>query len=403
MKIVEINLGTYGSTGTIMHQIADLARREGHVVITCAPYSRSNNKRRQKGDFLYGCIPLRLISRIFERLTGLHEWCYISGTLQLFSLLNKEKPDLIHLHNIHSSFLNLKLLFNYIKRNNIRIAWTLHDCWSFTGHCPHFEMVGCDKWQTECYNCPRYREYPVCQIDDSKRMYRRKKEWFNGVKNLTLVAPSRWMQELIPKSFLKHYQTELIYNGIDLNVFKPQQSDFKGRIGLGDRYMLLGVSMVWNDNKGLDVFIELARRLNEKYRIVLVGTDETIDKVLPTNIISIHQTDSQQELALIYSAADLFVNPTREELFGLVNAEALACGTPVITFRSGGSPEVIDESCGCVVERNNLDALEHNIINICERKPFSSECCRERAELFDKNVTFRKYVELYKKIGLYGS
>lgn len=379
-----------------MHQTAELARQRGDVVYTLCPNSRSNKAHYVEGDILFGSIILRNISIKLAQMTGWHELFYLFGTWSLLRYMKKLKPDLIHLHNLHGDFLNYPLFFSYyLKKHNIKVVWTLHDCWSFTGHCPYFDMVSCLKWKNGCYECPRHKDSPYCRVDDSKRMYRLKKRWFCGVKDMTLVAPSKWMAGLLPLSYLKDYRVAQINNGIDVSIFKPIEGDFRQRYHCEDKHVLLGVAFGWGRRKGLDVFIELSKRLDASYQIVLVGTDDKVDAILPENIISIHRTSNQSELAKIYTAADLFVNPTREELFGLVNAEALACGTPVITFRSGGSPEVIDETCGVVVKKDDVDAMVREIERICAEKLYSADACHQRALQFDKNETFQQYVKLY--------
>lgn len=214
---------------------------------------------------------------------------------------------------------------------------------------------------------------------------------------MTIVTPSQWLAGLVKESYLKEYPVNVIYNGIDLTVFKPTESNFRERYGIpAEKKILLGVAFGWGKRKGLDVFMELANRLDkETYQIILVGTDDAVDTQLSESIISIHRTQDQRELAEIYTAADLFVNPTREEVLGLVNVEALACGTPVITFKSGGSPECIDETCGSVVDCDDIDAMEKEIVRICDWKPYGMEACLERAQSFDMNQRFQDYVSLY--------
>lgn len=213
---------------------------------------------------------------------------------------------------------------------------------------------------------------------------------------MTIVTPSVWLAGLVRQSFLKDYPVKVINNGIDLNIFKPSESSFRQNYGIApDDCMLLGVTMGWGERKGLDVFIELAKRLPEKYRIVLVGTSEAADRLLPEKIIFIHQTDNQTELAEIYSAADLFVNPTREENYPTVNMEALACGTPVITFNTGGSPEIIDDTCGCVIACDDLDALEAKIKAAFKDHLFSADACLAKAHNFRDTAKFSQYISLY--------
>ena len=216
---------------------------------------------------------------------------------------------------------------------------------------------------------------------------------------MTIVTPSEWLAGLVKQSFLRKYPVKVINNGIDLNIFKPTESDFRKKYALENKYIVLGVAFGWGKRKGLDVFIELANRLDkEKYKIVLVGTDDNVDKLLPDNIISIHRTQNQTELAEIYTAADVFANPTREENYPTVNMESVACGTPVVTFNTGGSPEIIDETCGAIAEKDDTDSMYNEIIRICETKPYSEEACLKKANNFDAWRKFENYVQLYRKI-----
>ena len=396
MKTVLINSCNFGSTGNIMLEIAETAENGGYTAAVCYPQSRDNSRKQKEKDFIIGTRFSRNIHLMLAEITGLNGCFSYFSTLKLLKKLDKLKPDIIHLHNLHNCYINLSLLFKYIKKHNIKTVWTLHDCWAFTGHCPHFDMIGCDKWKTGCYSCPQYKEYPKSLFDNSKYMYRLKKKWFTDIKDMTIVTPSEWLASLVKESYLKDYPVKVINNGIDLNVFKPTESDFREKYALENKYIVLGVAFGWGKRKGLDVFIELAKRLDKgKYKIVLVGTDDNIDKLLPENIISIHRTQNQTELVKIYSAADVFANPTREENYPTVNMEALACGTPVATFNTGGSPEMLDETCGAAVAKNDIDAMYNEIIRICEKKPYSLEACIKKAKGFDKNEKFGEYIRLY--------
>ena len=308
------------------------------------------------------------------------------------------RPDVIHLHNLHGWYLNLPMLFDYIKDRNIPVVWTLHDCWSFTGQCPHYDMIGCTRWQTGCGDCSQFRSYPKTCFDCSRTMFRKKREWFTGVKNLTIATPSRWLADQVRQSFLKDYPVTVIHNGIDRSVFRPAVSDIRKHYGMEGQYVLLGVAYAWDQKKGLDAFLELRRRLGPEYTIVLVGVDEQQAREMPEGIVPIRRTQSQQELAQLYSAADLFVNPTREDTFPTVNIESLACGTPVLTFDTGGSPECLDETCGAVVKKNDLTALEQVVRDICVNKRFSSEACVKQAEKFDRQIQIQQYLQLYRSM-----
>ena len=398
MNIVEINTCNYGSTGNIMMNVAALAQQRNHNVYTCCPDSALNRARNYQKQFFIGKHWRWLLHSKLGKLTGLNGCFSYFDTLKLINNIKSINPNIIHLHNLHGFYINIPLLFKYIKKHNISVVWTLHDCWSFTGHCPHFDMIGCDKWKTGCFKCPIYKEYPASFVDNSKLMYRLKKSWFTGVKNMTLVTPSKWLANLIEQSILREYPIKVINNGIDLTVFKPIESDFKKRYNCENKYIVLGVAFGWDRKKGLDVFIELSKRLDARFQIVLVGTNESVDRQLPANIISIHRTQNQSQLAEIYTAADLFVNPTREENYPTVNMEAIACGTPVLTFNTGGSPECIDNLSGTKVDRDDLDALELEIKRICEAKPYSEKDCIERASQFCMNERLSRYVDLYEEI-----
>jgi glycosyltransferase involved in cell wall biosynthesis len=257
-------------------------------------------------------------------------------------------------------------------------------------------MVKCEKWKTQCSHCEQRRNHSWF-LDQSRKLFDKKKELLTGL-NMTIVTPSQWLADLVKQSFLKNYQVKVINNGIDIGIFRPTESDFRKKYGIEDKKIVLGVAFDWGIRKGLDVFVELADRLSDDYQIVLVGTNDKIDTQLPHNIISIHRTQNQQELAKIYSAADVFVNPTREENYPTVNMEALACGTPVLTFKTGGSPEIIDETCGSVVDCDDVAAMENEIIRICTDKIYSEIDCLKKARGFDQNERFEEYLKLYERV-----
>ena len=391
---------TKGSTGKIMLSIAEEARKSGHTVKTYAPIPFVRGKRIQAENIpdhtWWGSRTEAMFHYYAGTLLGANGLFSYFGTRKLIRDLKRFSPDVVHLHNLHGYCLNLPMLFKYFKKTNVRVVWTFHDCWPFTGHCPYFTICGCDKWQATCGNCPQPKIYPKMYIDTSKFMHKRKKKWFAGLDNLTVVTPSEWLASLARKSFFHSCPIKVINNGIDLSIFKPQESDFREKYNIGNKKIVLGVAFDWSYRKGLDVFIELANKLDaNRYQIVLVGTSDSVDKQLPANIISIQRTNDQNELAEIYSAADIFVNPTREENYPTVNMEAIACGTPVITFNTGGSPEIIDNSCGGVVDCNDVEHLCEEIQRVCEESPYSKESCLIKARSFDTSAKFKEYIELY--------
>lgn len=400
MRVAQINMVHNGSTGNIMLNISKLLYEKGEATKTFSSriYSKTPIVLPSLDNHHYfGSHFENFTHTAAAQLTGLNGNYSYFGTRKLINQLKKFNPDVIHLHNLHKFCINMPLFFKYIKRNNIPVVWTLHDCWTFTGHCPHFVMAKCDKWKTECHSCPQLLVYPKSRFDNTKLAHKLKKKWFLGVKNMTLVTPSQWLGNLAKESFLKDYTVKVINNGIDLTVFKPTQSDFREKYGLSDKKILLGVASGWDNSKGLDVFKELANRLDDSYRIVLVGLSGN-KQDLGEKIIAIKRTESKEELAEIYTAADLFLNPTRQDTYPTVNMESLACGTPVLTFRTGGSPECIDSTCGSVVEVDDVDAMEKEIIRICEEKPYSKEACLERAKNFDMYDRFEEYIETYKEV-----
>lgn len=401
MRIVQINGGAKGSTGKIMMGIAEFAKEQGHEVMCASPITTTNRDAGKNcGYYRIGTFTSRRVNVALARMTGLNGCFAWFATYKLLKKINEFQPDIIHLHNLHDSYINLPMLFSYIKKKNVSTVWTLHDCWAFTGQCPHFTIVKCEKWKTGCHQCPQYKEYPASLYDNTKRMWRLKRKWFGGVKKLTIATPSNWLADLAEKSYLKEYPIKVINNGIDLNVFKPTPSGFRERYGIpAEKYIVLGVSFVWGYRKGLDCFTEMAEKLGQQYQIVLVGTNDEIDKMLPKNIISIHRTQDQKELAEIYTAADVFAMPTREENYPTVNMEAIACGTPVVTFNTGGSPECIDDKTGRVVAANDTVALEKAIKDICKKKKSNHlEFIIEHSKRFDIQKMYTKYIELYSDV-----
>lgn len=400
MNILEINTCNYGSTGKIMLQIAQTAESRGHNVWVAYQNGRLNRAKEVKNSILIGNKLAFYLHTKLNTYTGFNGCGSFFATLKFLYQIRKLNLDLIQLHNLHNCYINLPLLFLYIKIKKIPVVWTLHDCWSFTGQCAHFDMINCTKWKKRCHNCEQINIYPSSKVDRTKTMWKLKKKWFGGIENLVVVTPSQWLSSLAAESYMGQYRIQTIHNGIDLEVFKKSSNNIKDKYGISpNKHIILGVSFGWGKRKGLDVFNIIAETLDEEeYQIVLVGTNDKTDKLLHPSIISIHKTNNQAELADIYSAADLLVNPTREEALGLVNLEANACGTPVVTFKTGGSPECICSQSGSVVEKNDINSMINEITRICKTNPYSEDACRRQAEKFDMNSKFNEYVDLYEKI-----
>lgn len=392
MKVVQINATCgIGSTGKICVGISRILNAENiENYILC-----SGSNGYAQGITLSDRRYIRM-QALKSRVLGNYGFNSKQETRKMIYELEQIQPDIVHLHNIHGHDCDLNTLFSYFHQNKTKLIWTFHDCWAFTGYCTYFTMADCHKWQSRCDGCVQKCKYSWI-FDRSKALFEKKRELFEGL-DLTVVTPSEWLADLVKRSFLKDYPVHVLNNGIDLDVFKPTPSGFREKYHLENKKILLAVSFEWGPRKGLSVFLELAKRLPDDYQIVLVGTDDNVDKLLPANIISIHRTQNQQELAEIYSAADVFVNPTREENYPTVNMEALACGTPVLTFRTGGSPEMLDETCGSVVACNDVDAMEKEIIRICTDKPYSAADCLKKAREFDQDQRFKEYLKLYERV-----
>lgn len=393
MKIVSINLGNYSSTGNIAKGICAKAIDSGIEYYLAYP-DTLQNKEKGENDIIIGNSIGRKMSVRICQLTGFNGCGSIIATYRFIEELKRIKPDIIHLHNLHNTYVNLPLLFKYIKTNNISVVWTLHDCWAFTGQCPYFTLKNCNRWKTGCGKCPQFRNYPASLFDNSRIMYSLKKKWFTGIKKLTIVTPSEWLGRLVEDSFLNKYPRIVINNGINLNIFKPTPSNFREKHQING-FIILGVAYDWGVRKGLDVFVKLSECLDKRYTIVLVGTTDELADKLPRNIVCINKTNNQVELAEIYSAADIFVNPTREENYPTVNMESIACGTPIITFRTGGSPEILTDDTGCVVEVNDLKQLEIEIRNHCENRKYTEENCLKHAKRFSQDDKYTEYLRLY--------
>ena len=352
MNVLLINAvcGT-GSTGKICTQIAQEYEREGHRVKIAYGRDGFVPEQFQKYAVRIGTDLDVKLHGVHTRLTDRHGFASRNATKAFLRWAEEYNPDLLWLHNLHGYYLNIEMLFRWIKsRPNMQVKWTLHDCWAFTGHCAYFDFVGCDKWKTGCCHCPQKKAYPATALLDGSRVnYEKKRALFTGVHNMTLITPSQWLADRVKASFLGKYPVEVVYNTIDRNIFRPTESDFKKRYGIQDKKMILGVANIWEQRKGLDDFVTLAGMLDDSWRIVLVGLSAEQIQQMPGNIIPVAKTSSPQELAQIYTAADIFVNPSREETFGLTTLEALCCGTDAIVYQGTACEEVTQMYGGMAV------------------------------------------------------
>lgn len=387
-KLLQINVtANWGSTGKISEQIG--LRAQAHGWESYIAYGRMVNPSMNQ-LIKIGSKMDTYIHYAEDRLLDKEGLSSEGATRKLIREIEKLQPDVLQLHNIHDHYLSYRLLFEYLNQTDIKVVWTFHDCWAFTGHCYHFVGSNCMRWKDGCHDCPQ--RYKFC--DRSSRNWNLKKSLFASNKNLTIIPASHWMEDFVKESFLKEKRIEVIHNGVDLNVFKPQQKSSEG-----SKFKVLAVSNVWLPYKGINDIHKLREMLPlDDFEMIVVGLSEEQVKNLPVGIIGIQRTQNVQELVQLYSDADVLINPTYADTFPTVNLEALACGTPVITYKTGGSPEAVDSKTGVVIEQGNVTDLA-NVIMQMKDQPLSSVDCRKRAEeYFDKDKCFEKYVELYEDL-----
>ena len=405
-KLLQINpvIRINTSTGRIMQEIGELARANGWE--TYIAYSQGRDGVSPNAAHL---IPVGnrwsvawhgIMTRLFDR----HGLASERATRQLIAEIQQIQPDIIHIHNIHGYFLNYRILFEYLSNANIPVIWTVHDCWLYTGHCYYYSYVGCDKWKSQCEQCLQRRDFPTSWwVDRSKQNFWDKKKAFTSVPKelLTIVPVSEWIHGEMKQSFLKDYPYQVIHNGINLENFQVYPADdVKKRYGLEGKRIHLGVASIWMEEKGWNDFMQLAGMLNPDEVIVLVGVKEEQKKGLPATIVPISRTDNLKQLAELYAAAEALVNPTWQDNYPTVNLEAIACGTPVVTYRTGGSIEVITPDTGFIVEQGDISGLLAAVRTIEERgKDYYQTKCRAYAEAhFRKEDRYADYLKLYENL-----
>ena len=392
MKIAQINFCDRGSTGKISRDIFSVLNDDNNKIYVCSKITNqpnvvefTNNIEHQIHRILGGVFDLDSLGSYFS-------------TKKLVKQLKKDNIDILHLQNIHGYFINYKVLFNYIKKNNVKTIWTLHDCWSFTGHCPYFDMVKCEKWKTQCHHCSNIHTYPRSLFfDRSKSFYKFKKKTFNGVKDLTLVTPSKWLAGLVKQSFLQSYPVKVINNGINLENFNPIDKHTFDKVIDRNKKIILAVSNYWAKRKGYPDLFELNKHIDKnEYEFVVVGVDKIQSNELKNEgIIPIMRTENQKQLAELYSMASVFINLTYEDNFPTVNIEALSCGCPIVTYNTGGSIEVITDETGLVVAQGNVAEMAEGILKIVNGDYNRENICKEAQKTFNAEVMANKYKQLY--------
>jgi glycosyltransferase involved in cell wall biosynthesis len=398
-KLLQINaVVNTGSTGRITEGIGLQARRMGWD--SYIGYGRDSNPSRSKvikiGSRLDNYTHVAK-TRIFDQ----HGLGSENATIRFVRRIGAIGPDVIHLHNLHGYYLNYEILFSNLQKLRVPIVWTLHDCWSFTGHCAYFDFVHCEQWKTHCRECPQSRSYPKSYYDNCFENYERKKSAFSSYTNLTLIPVSKWLERMVNQSFLHGCATKQIYNGVDLGRFAIREKEsLKVKYKTGSRRVYLGVANTWDARKGLKDFIKLSGELKKDEVIILVGLAKRQIRHLPENIIGIERTENVDELVELYNLSEALINFTWEDNFPTVNIEALACGTPVITYKTGGSPEAIDGETGWVADKGDVAAvrLAMDELNRIDGKALGLRCRHYAEEHFDQDQCYKKYFALYEKL-----
>lgn len=401
-KVLQINsVVNKGSTGRIAEQIGTTAtqnRWESYIA-----YGRNSNP--SHSNLIKIGTQFDVYNHILKSLIlGEHGLGSDDATKSLIEIIKTLNPEIIHLHNIHGYYLNYKIFFEFLKTFKGKIIWTLHDCWSFTGHCTYFSDINCNKWITECNHCPKIKNYPKSLFfDTSNEAYFLKKHLFTGLDNLYIVTVSDWLKGLVKNSILQNYSVTTINNGVDLNIFKPQlkNKDLVSRLDLQEKFVMITASTSWTKHKGFDDYMKLSLLLNENEVIIMIGLEEEVVKKLPFNVIGIKKTDNQKELAEWYNIADLVLNLSYQETFGMTTAEGFACGKPSIVYNATASPELISkDGLGYIIEPAQINDVYHAVKKIKKNgSDFYAEICRNTAiEKYNMETQFQEYINLYEKI-----
>lgn len=385
MRVLFINtVFGKGSTGRIVQDIGEVLEKNGHEYV--ALYGRNPVANNSNAVFI-GTPYDAKIHAVLSRLTDKCGFYSKTATVKAIDYIRYYNPDVIHLHNLHGYYINIEQLFQYLRDEyRGKLIWTLHDCWAFTGHCVHYTFAGCAKWKEQCENCPEKKRYPASMlIDNSKANYLAKKKIFAGLKNLTIVTPSEWLASQVRESFLNSYPCMVINNGVDLDVFKPLNH-------ISKKHYVLNVVDGLDERKGFSDLVEISKKLSGFCDVVIIGVNKDDKNNIPKSITALDRTSNQHELAQYYSDAMYLINTTYEDTFPTVNIEALACGTPIITYQSGGSAEMVDSKSGYSVNPGDTDKI---LSLIREGELLRKEDCRTQALKYNKWDKYKQYLDLY--------
>ena len=401
MKVMQINaVYGVGSTGVIVEDIHNLSLKNG--IESYVSYSTTKkNPADIKNGYVSGDTLGKKIHALLSRIGGKQAYFSTFATKKLIKHIESIKPDIVHLHNLHSNYVNLNLLLNFLGKKDIKTVVTLHDCWFYTGGCFHYTAAECSKWKESCGNCPKkMQDTPALLKDNSAKILEDRKKYFGNIKKLSVVGVSRWMAAEGEKTIFKGRDVRTIYNGIDTEFFVPTPSDFRKKHNLEDKFLILAPANKWFLPINKKTFDFVSQNLPEDAVIVMLGCTEGQKQGLPKNVIALDYIRDRDELRKVYSACDVFANCTREESLSLINVEVQGCGTPVVTYRNTGAQETVDNKCSFSVESGNEKEFLKAILNVKAKgkESFSKDCVNWVKENFDRDENYLKYISLYNEI-----
>lgn len=398
MKVLQINaVYGQGSTGTIVCDIEKMCEESG---IECYVASPDKKVLKAKHGYVIGNTLDHKIHALLSRIHGKQAYYSHIPTRNLIRWIDEIKPEIVHLHNLHSNYIHLNMLLHYLAEKDIKTIVTLHDCWFLTGGCFHYTAAGCDKWLTNCKNCPKKKEdTPAFFSKQSAKILADRKKFLLAIPHLYITGVSQWMANEALKTFLKDTPNYVITNGIDMEVFKPTPSDFRKRLGLEDKYIILGPASKWLLSVNKQVMAEFSSIMQPDEVLLLFGVTNAIDN-LPDNIITYGYTKNREELAQLYTMVDVFANVTREDSLSLINVEAQACGTPVVTFNQTGPKETVDDINSFNVPVGDVHKLYEAVQKVRKQttEDTVTQCVQFVHEKYEVYNTYKKYIELYKSI-----
>lgn len=401
MKVMQINaVYGVGSTGIIVEDLHNLSLKNG--IESFISYSTTNkNPEEIKNGYVIGGTLGKKIHAVLSRMGGKQAYFSSFATKKLIKYIESVKPDIVHLHNLHSNFVNLNMLLDFLGKKDIKTVVTLHDCWFYTGGCFHYTAAECSKWQESCGNCPKkMQDTPALLKDNSEKILKDRKKYFSKIKNLSVVGVSQWMADEGEKTVFKGRDVRAIYNGIDTAFFSPTPSDFRKNYNLEDKFLILAPASKWLKPINKKTFDYVSQSLPEDSVIVMLGCSEGQKSTLPKNVLALDFIKDRDELRKVYSACDVFANCTREESLSLINVEVQGCGTPVVTYRNTGAQETVDNKCSFSVESGNEKEFLEVILSVKAKgkESFSKDCLKWVKENFDRDDNYKKYIELYKEM-----